>query len=43
MEENISRKNLRNALYKLKKSFGEEEVIAFSNKSTITLSPKCKD
>lgn len=37
MEENIARKNLRNALYKLKKSFGEEEVLAFSNKSTIAL------
>ncbi|MCT8976769.1 AAA family ATPase [Clostridium sp. CX1] len=38
MEDNIARKNLRNAIYKLKKSFAEHEVISFLNKSTITLS-----
>lgn len=37
MEENIARKNLRNAIYKLKKSFGDEEVLDFLNKSTIAL------
>lgn len=42
MGADIARKNLRNALYKLKKSFGEEEILAFSNKSTITLSPNIK-
>lgn len=39
MEENVARKNLRNAIYKLKKSFGDEEVLEFLNKSTITLKP----
>lgn len=37
MEESIARKNLRNALYKLKKPFGEEAVLVFLNKSIITL------
>lgn len=37
MEENIARKNLRNAIYKLKKSFGDEEILEFLNKSTIAL------
>jgi len=39
MEDEIAKKNLRNAIYKLKKSFGEEEVICFSDKSTIILNP----
>lgn len=39
MEENVARKNLRNAIYKLKKSFGDEEILSFSNKSIITLNP----
>lgn len=39
MEESVARKNLRNALYKLKKSFGDEEVLEFLNKSTIVLNP----
>lgn len=38
MEENVARKNLRNAIYKLKKSFAQHEIISFLNKSTITLS-----
>lgn len=39
MQENVARKNLRNAIYKLKKSFGDEEILSFSNKSIITLNP----
>ena len=39
MEENSAKKNLRNAIYKLKECFGKEEVLSFYNKSTITLSP----
>lgn len=42
MEESISRKNLRNAIYKLKKVFGKEEVIDFLNKSTILFSENTK-
>ncbi len=38
MEESVARKNLRNAIYKLKRVFGKEEVIDFLNKSTIIFS-----
>ncbi|MGL5692936.1 MAG: AAA family ATPase, partial [Peptostreptococcaceae bacterium] len=39
MEENSAKKNLRNALYKLKESFKKEDILYFKNNSTISLNP----
>ncbi|NMM62871.1 AAA family ATPase [Clostridium sp. P21] len=42
MEESTARKNLRNAIYKLKKVFGKQQVIDFLNKSTIIFNENTK-
>lgn len=42
MEENNAKKNLRNALYKLKECFMKEDILHFSNNSIISISPEIK-
>lgn len=37
LEENSAKKNLRNALYKLKECFGKEEILCLTNKSIVSL------
>ncbi|WP_343348991.1 AAA family ATPase [Terrisporobacter petrolearius] len=42
MEENSAKKNLRNALYKLKECFMKEDILYLANNSTISLNSNIK-